>query len=133
MVKVWKDASCIFETQLPTKEEYRKLMEGIPNFDKSAGAKKIYQRKEYVIYSVQNGFIIHNTRRKFENAHTHLKGFIMAKTLIDCAIKKKLPKTRNHYLLRSLIRISVDKKYINQIEELIEVRENKQIQKYTVK
>lgn len=134
MVKVWKDLNEMTSTQLPKKYEgIRELMEQIPKHQQSEGARKIYQRKEYTIYKVANCFIIHNTSRPFEASHTHLKGFEMAKVLIDCAIRKKLPKTRNKYLLSSLIRISTDKKFINEVQSLIDVRDSKGKQNYVIK
>ncbi|MGL5345748.1 MAG: hypothetical protein ACRDA3_00185, partial [Peptostreptococcaceae bacterium] len=66
MVKVWKDASCITSSQLPKKYEgIRDIMEQIPKHHNNSGARKIYARKEYTIYKVDNGFIIHNTSKKF--------------------------------------------------------------------
>ena len=41
-----------------------------------------------------------------------------------------MPKTRNLYLLSSHARVSNDEKYIRLVEELIEVRKSKDINKY---
>lgn len=133
MVKVWKDA--IFETyEVPSNlESFKGIMESVPKFDKTSGGKKVYQKKEFSVYKVSDGFVVHNTKRKFEDAHTHLHSFNMAKILIDCAITKKLPKTRSHYLLRSVIRISTDDKYKSEVRKLLEVRENKSKKNYVIK
>lgn len=110
--------------------QYEEAMREIPNFDKNDGAKKVYSRKEYIILAVKKGYIICNTTMPFDKSHTHLRSFSMAKTIIDNCIMKKTPKTNNLYLLESHIRISNDAKYINMIEELIEVKESKDKLKY---
>ena len=52
-------------------------------------APKVYERKEYIVLKVNNGYIVYNTHKEFAEGHTHLKSFSMAKTLIDNCIKKK--------------------------------------------
>ena len=44
-----------------------------------------------------------------------------------------MPKTRNLYLLQSLIRISSNEKQIKDLESLIEVRKNKSNMSYVIK
>lgn len=80
--------------------------------------------------AVKKGYIIYNTLKPFEKSHTHLRSFSMSKTIIDNCIMKKTPKTNNLYLLESHIRISNDSKYIKLIEELIEVKRDKNKLKY---
>lgn len=78
---------------------------------------KIYRRKEYIIFRVKNGYVVQNTKKKFEEGHTHIKNYNMAKKLIDFSIKKELPKnTKNAYILESLYRISNDEKYKERIK-----------------
>ena len=60
-------------------------------FYKTAGAEKIYERKEYIILKVRKGYIVYNTKKKFENGHTHIQSFEMSKTIIDNNIRKKRP------------------------------------------
>lgn len=91
---------------------------------------KIYERKSYIIIKVNNGFIVYNTNKVFDNGHTHLHNYNMCKTLIDCSINKKFPKTRNHYLLESLIRISDDEVFCTKVRELIDTRNQKGKEKY---
>ncbi|MEG1311939.1 MAG: hypothetical protein RSD47_08040 [Romboutsia sp.] len=86
---------------------------------------KIYERKEFMIFQVKDGYIVYNTRKVFEEGHTHLKHFESAKTAIDLVINKKVPKSTDVYYLSSLIRISEDNQYISKINELIESREQK--------
>lgn len=92
---------------------------------KTAGAEKIYERKEYIILKVKKGYIVYNTKKKFENGHTHIQSFEMSKTIIDNSIRKKRPKTNNLYLIESHIRISNDSKYKQVLEEILKAKRNK--------
>ena len=86
---------------------------------------KIYERKEFMIFKVKNGYIVYNAKKSFQEGHTHLKHFEAAKTAIDLVIRKKIPRSTHSYYLTSLIRISEDDSYINKIKELINSREQK--------
>ncbi len=86
---------------------------------------KIYERKEFMIFQVKDGYIVYNTKKDFQEGHTHLKHFEAAKTAIDLVINKKVPKSTDGYYLNSLIRISIDENYIKKINELIEARDQK--------
>ena len=127
-MKKWVDPSKLLGEYEELDEELKKfqsLMEEKPNWDKSSDGHKIYQRKQYSIYKVKNGYIIHNTNLPFEEGHTHVHSFIMAKTIIDNCIRKKQPTTTNLYLLKSHARITDDPKYKKLIEELIEAKKSK--------
>ena len=86
---------------------------------------KIYEKKEFMIFKVKEGYIAYNTRKNFQEGHTHLKHFEAAKTAIDLVINKKVPRSTDGYYLTSLIRLSADEFYISKINELIETREQK--------
>lgn len=92
---------------------------------KTYGASKIYQKKEYIILKVKKGYIVYNTKKEFENGHTHLQSFEMSKTVIDNSINKKRPKTNNLYLLKSHIRVTNDSKYKKLLEEILDAKTNK--------
>ena len=94
-------------------------------FTKAAGEEKIYDRIEYIILRVKKGYIVYNTKKNFENGHTHLQSFEMSKTLIDNIIRKKRPKTNNTYLIESHIRVTKDSKYKQILEEMLEAKKNK--------
>lgn len=108
---------------------YNKLKSGkLTTLDaeiKTDGANKIYQKKEYIILKVKKGYIVYNTKKEFENGHTHLQSFEMSKTVIDNTINKKRPKTNNLYLLQSHIRITNDSKYKKLLEEILKAKTNK--------
>lgn len=131
-MKHWIDADKIAKvTDIPEDlYKYDDLMKEVPNFDKTDGAKKVYSRKEYIILAVKKGYVVYNRDKDFDEGHSHIYGFNVAKTVIDNCIRKKMPKTRNLYLLSSHIRISTDDKYINMIEELIKVKRDKGKQVY---
>ena len=93
--------------------------------NKTAGAQKIYERKEYIILKVKRGYIVYNTKKSFEDGHTHLQSFEMSKTIIDNNIRKRRPKTKNIYLIESHIRVTDDSKYKQLLEGLIEVKKDK--------
>ena len=85
------------------------------------GARKIYQRKEYTIHQVKNGYVIHNINENFENGHAHVRSFHKAKSLIDLSIRKKLPTKPKTWEIERLLRISNDKTYKNKLRGLLEV------------
>lgn len=101
------------------------------NYDDS---QKVYEKNEFVILKVHSdkkvGYIAYNTEKEWENGHTHLKSFEVAKTIISNVLNHKKPKTSNMYLLKSHIRLSNDESYIKFIEELILVKKSKQKQEY---
>ncbi|CEN81528.1 Uncharacterised protein [[Clostridium] sordellii] len=86
---------------------------------------KIFERKEFIIFQVKEGYIAYNTKKDFKEGHTHLKNFDAAKKAIDLVISKKIPKSTNVYYLTSLIRLTNDENYIEKINELIEIRNKK--------
>ena len=79
----------------------------------------------FLILRVKKGYIVYNTKKTFENGHTHLQSFEMSKTIIDNSIRKKRPKTNNTYLIESHIRITKDSKYKQLLEELLEAKKDK--------
>ena len=97
--------------------------------DKHDNSKKVYEKEHYIILKVKSGkktgYIAYNTQKEWEDGHTHLESFNMAKTLIDNVIRHKKPKTKNIYLLNSHIRLSDDPRYIRFINELINAKKNK--------
>ena len=50
----------------------------------------------------------------------------MCKVVIDNLIKKKIPRTDNIYILTSHIRVSNDKEYIKEIEQMIRKKKSKE-------
>ena len=86
---------------------------------------KVYEKKEFIIFQVKNGYIAYNTKKSFKDGHTHLRCFESAKTAIDLVIRRKVPRSTDLYYLTSLIRLSGDHVYISKIKELIKYRQEK--------
>ena len=97
-------------------------------------SQKVYEKGEFIILKVHSGkkigYIAYNTKKEWENGHTHLESFDMAKTIISTVIQRKKPKTTNLYLIKSHARLSNDEKYIQFIEELIDAKKSKGKQVY---
>ena len=79
-------------------------------------SRKIFQRKEYSIYRCSDGFVVHNTNKKFENGHTHVNNFYKAKILVIMAIKREI----DDKLIESLIRLTNDNRYRNKLINKLE-------------
>ena len=81
----------------------------------------IYKKKNFKIYDVgNNDYIVHNTKLDFKNHHTHLRNFHTCKFIIDLSIHKSIPKSKiSDYLIISLIRLSNDNVYINNLKRLL--------------
>lgn len=97
--------------------------------EKYDNSQKVYEKQNYIILKVKSGkkigYIAYNTRKEWEEGHTHLESFNMAKTIIDNVIKHKKPKTKNLYLLQSHIRLTDDPSYVKFINELVDAKKNK--------
>ena len=97
--------------------------------EKYDNSQKVYEKEHYIILKVKSGkkigYIAYNTRKEWEDGHTHLESFNMAKTIIDNVIKHKKPKTKNLYLLQSHIRLTDSPSYVKFINELIDAKKNK--------
>ena len=97
--------------------------------EKYDNSQKVYEKEHYIILKVKSGkkigYIAYNTRKEWEEGHTHLESFNMAKTIIDNVIKHKKPKTKNLYLLQSHIRLTDDPSYVKFINELIDAKKNR--------
>lgn len=121
--KVYRDINEVIEATIEVPKKYwelEELMRDKPNFDKSPGAKKIYQRKEYTIYRVKRGYIVHNTKKAFIDGHTHIYNYNKAKNIIDLAIRKKMPNTPKKWEIECLLRIIKDEKYKEELRSLLE-------------
>ncbi len=87
-------------------------------------SRKIFQRKEYSIYRCSDGFVVHNTNKKFENGHTHIRSFKKAKSIVDLCIRKRLPDKPDIWEIESLMRLTRNNAYYNQLRDLLEKNKN---------
>nr|DAL92496.1 MAG TPA: hypothetical protein [Caudoviricetes sp.] len=123
MVKRWKEIDEVIKPTIEVPKELWKLdqqMKEVPNFNKSQGSRKIFQRKEYSIYKASGGYIIHNTNGDFRNHHTHVRTFSKAKSIVDLCIRKKLPNTPRKWEIESLMRLTRNNAYYNKLRDLLE-------------
>ncbi len=51
----------------------------------------IYRKDEFIILKVSEGFIVYNTKKEWENGHSHLKSLKAAKTAINKEPRILLP------------------------------------------
>lgn len=70
-------------------------------------------------------YIVYNTKKEWAEGHTHIDKYERALYLIDCCIKKKIPKKTNDYFLISLTRLTRDEKYKKQIQHILDGEEPK--------
>ena len=86
----------------------------------------VYKKQHYAVYSVNNGYVVHNTNYKFAKKHTHINKLDTCKQIISNILTNKMPKTRNIYLLTSYCRVADDTSYISDIQSIIDKHKNKQ-------
>ena len=102
--------------------------------EKHDNSQKVYEKEHYIILKVKSGkkigYIAYNTRKEWEEGHTHLESFNMAKIIFDNVIKHKKPKTKNLYLLQSHIRLTDDPSYVKFINQLVDAKKNKRKTSY---
>ena len=83
---------------------------------------KVYAKKHMIIFQrAESGeYVVYNTNKPWEDGHTHIHTLKQAKYLVDCILNNKIPQKVNSYFLVSLIRLSNDKKYTQQVEYRLE-------------
>jgi len=90
----------------------------------------IYSKRHFVIFRSYNGFIVYNTKKSFNDGHTHLNSFNSAKYIIALALNGKVPNDLDRYRLVSLMRITDSLEYKGRIERLLENKNKKDHYKY---
>ena len=107
---------------------------GVNRKVKRDNSQKVYEKEHFIILKVKSGkkigYIAYNTKKEWEEGHTHLDSFNMAKTIIDNVLKRKRHKTKNLYLLNSHILLSDSPAYDRFINDIINARKNKKKQGY---
>lgn len=88
---------------------------------------RVYKRREFYIYA-QDGYIVHNTKKEFQHGHTHINNFNTAKYLIKMSIQKLIPYHASSYLLESLIRLSNDPRYTEELKK-VQAKQKRKIKK----
>lgn len=87
---------------------------------------RVYKKAYFNVYSDYNGeYIIHNTKKDFQDGHTHIREFGTARYLVDLALHKSVPNRHLNYFIESLIRISTDSDYINELKQIKPIKHRK--------
>lgn len=79
----------------------------------------LYKRKNFKIYATasnDNEYIIVNTRKPFEQGHSHVNDYKLAKYIIDLAINYRVPNKNKIFIIDSLIRLTSDKDYLRKLK-----------------
>ena len=80
----------------------------------------VYRFKTFRVIKKPGHFLIINSRKEFENGHTHVEGDLQTCiAMIKTVYNEELPKSRNIHFLTSLIRLSSNRKYRLKIDKLI--------------
>ena len=86
----------------------------------------IYRYEQFVLKKTLDGsFVVVNTNSKYE-CHSHVKTIEAGKALCKLAAKRKLPNKKDLYFIESLIRLSNNKKYLAELNQLREKIINEQ-------
>lgn len=86
---------------------------------------QVYQEGPYKVYRAGHNYIVHNSDYTFSEKHSHIRNFSAAKSVIQMALKKVIPRSYPNYLLVSIQRISDDEHFIEEIDSLMTVRLHK--------
>ena len=84
--------------------------------------KKVFAKKYMVVFEREehDEFIVCNTRKEWEDGHTHTHTYKQALYMVDCILNNKIPKKVNKYFLVSLQRLATSKKYREQIQRRLD-------------
>lgn len=91
---------------------------------------RVYRKKNFNLYDMGDGYIIHNMNKPFPDGHSHIKNYKTAIYLIDLALNKSIPHHLNVYFLVTLKRISTDSNYISRIDDLLIAKQSKEFNRY---
>lgn len=81
---------------------------------------QIYQNTNYKVYKTEDGFIVHNIYKDFKKGHTHVQKYETCMIMIKLLKNKRMPKSKSRYFIESLLRLSDDDNYSNELEQLLQ-------------
>ena len=92
-------------------------------------SKIIYRYEQFVIKDTEDGLVVVNNNGDYKH-HSHVKNFESGRVICKLAAKRKLPRSRDTFFINALIRVSKNKKYIRELEQILrEIEEEKQNKK----
>lgn len=78
----------------------------------------ILYRHEFRVIKINTDYILYNVNKSFNNGHTHLKSFNSCISIIKLIEKKELPRNKNRYFIKSILRVSNDTEYNERLKDL---------------
>lgn len=90
----------------------------------------IYQDKQgFKILSVKkrhgDAYIVLNSKKGFQDGHTHINNYHMCKHVIWCVKHRFLDSKLNSYLLTSVLRLTQDREFARRLQEEIWNKEDR--------
>lgn len=86
----------------------------------------VYTKKNYRVYKVGRGFIIHNINENFEDFHTHVNNYNLCKIIIHVALHGEFPSRskrleKNKRVMDSILRICDNESIKQKIREISDI------------
>lgn len=79
----------------------------------------ILYRHEFIVMKSHDTFIVYNTKKSFENGHSHFHNFNAVISAIKLTERKEIPRNKSKWFLNSILRINKDKDYEMKIKDLM--------------
>lgn len=79
----------------------------------------LFARGSLILVRKRRGFLVINTKKRFEEGHTHVRNEYIGRVIVDNVHKRVIPKSRNIETVISHIRVTKDKKYLSQLEDYL--------------
>lgn len=83
----------------------------------------VYSKDEFIVIEDKRGHVVINTKGNYGN-HGHIKRYETAKMFIRLMDKKQIP--RSDYLRKTVLRVSLDERYKDDVRRKIEKDRDKQ-------
>lgn len=58
-------------------------------------------------------------KKVFEEGHTHINNYKLAKHIVDLSVKRKVPDKHKKFIIKSLLRLSNNNTYSNQLKRYL--------------
>jgi hypothetical protein len=80
--------------------------------------KRVFTRREFVVFKIDDNFLLINTNKPFDLGHTHLRSFNACISIIKLIERKQLPKSKSRHFMESILRVCDDNLYSEKIRQL---------------
>lgn len=82
----------------------------------------------FIIQRAETGYRV--CRSDDNNTHIYFKNYHAAKRLIDHVVDEKIPRRTDNYYISCIARLTINIKFKEKVEQLLDVRANKSRQRY---